>query len=168
MIKSLQQRIVWFILLVFVQVAILNHIYFLGYINPMLYILFIILYPLRKEKASFLIISFLLGLTIDLFSNSGGINAAASLFIAFVRMPILKSILKKTDIDLTLFNIRKTSFTKSITYIATLTFVHHFIIFSLSYFNWGDISTILYRTFATGIFTIILCLITIALFIKNK
>jgi len=117
MIKSLQQRILWFILLVLVQVAILNHIYFLGYINPMLYILFIILYPLRKEKASFLILSFLLGLT---------------------------------------------------TYIATLTFIHHFIIFSLSYFNWGDITTILYRTFTTGIFTIILCVFTIALFIKKK
>ena len=46
-----------------------------------------------------LIISFLLGLSIDFFSDSGGINAAATLFIAYIRLPILSAILRKNEFD---------------------------------------------------------------------
>ena len=86
--------------LILLQVIVLNNINFLGYINPLYYIWFIFLYPIRKDDASVLVLSFLLGLIIDMFADSGGINAAATLFIAFIRIPVLQSVLGKRVINL--------------------------------------------------------------------
>ena len=73
-----------FIGLIFLQIIVLNNINFLGYINPYFYIFFIFLYPIKKGDASILILSFLLGLFIAIFSASGGINAAATLLTSSV------------------------------------------------------------------------------------
>ena len=75
-----------FVVLVLLQVLVLNKVNLFGYLNPMVYIVWVFLFPVRKNKTTFLILSFLLGLTIDSFSDSGGIHAAATLFIAFYRL----------------------------------------------------------------------------------
>lgn len=157
-----------FIGLVLIQVFVLNHVNLFGYLNPLVYIVWVFLFPIRKNKSLFLIASFLLGLSVDFFSDSGGINAAATLFIAFVRLPILKAILRKSDFDYILFNLRAISFDKIFIYIATLTIMHHFIVFSLEYFSFNALTTIISNTFFTSIFTIILSILGILLFIKKK
>lgn len=157
-----------FIGLVLLQVIILNHINLFGYLNPLVYIVWVFLFPIKKEKSLFLIASFLLGLSIDFFSDSGGINAAATLFIAFIRLPILKAILRKSDFDYHLFNLRAISFDKIFLYITTLTVVHHFIVFSLEYFSFNAFETIAFNTIFTSIFTIILSVLGILFFVKKK
>ena len=157
-----------FIILVLLQVLILNNVNLFGYLNPLVYITWIFLFPIKKNKSLFLITSFFLGISIDFFSNSGGVNAAATVFIAFIRLPILKAVLRKTDFDYLLFNIRSISFDKIFLYIATLTIIHHFILFSLEYFSSNAFTTIISTTFFTSIFTIIVILLGIFLFVKKK
>tara|TARA_R110001583_G_scaffold41751_5_gene132654 strand:- start:3373 stop:3882 length:510 start_codon:yes stop_codon:yes gene_type:complete len=157
-----------FIGLVLLQVLVLNHIDLFGYLNPIIYIVWVFLFPIRKNQSLFLIASFLLGLSIDFFSDSGGINAAATLFIAFVRLPILKAILRKSDFDYLLFNLRAISFDKIFLYITTLTLIHHFIIFSLEYFSFNAFTIIISTTFFTSVFTIILSILGILLFVKKR
>src|SRR5699024_10263302 len=79
-----------FVLLILIQVFLLNNINLMGYINPYLYVLFIILYPVTGNKTTLIILSFLLGLSIDIFENSGGVHAAASVCIAYIRSGILR------------------------------------------------------------------------------
>ncbi|MEI6866468.1 rod shape-determining protein MreD [Flavicella sp.] len=157
-----------FIFLVLVQTLILNNIYFFDYINPNLYILFIFLYPLGVKRTNFLIVSFLLGLSIDLFSNSGGINAAATVAIAYLRLPILKLLINSQDVDLKLFKLHKESFFRVLTYISILTFTHHFVLIGLEYSSIKEIGAILHKTITTSLFTIFLCTLSIYLFSKNK
>lgn len=157
-----------FIGLVLLQVLILNHINLFGYLNPLVYIAWVFLFPIRKNKSLFLIASFLLGLSIDFFSDSGGINAAATLFIAFFRLSILKAVLRKSDFDYLLFNLRSLSIDKIFLYIATLTIMHHFIVFSLEYFSFNAFINVLKSTFFTSIFTIILSILGLFLFTKKK
>jgi len=157
-----------FIGLVLLQVIVLNHIDLFGYLNPLVYITWIFLFPIKKDKNLFLIASFLLGLSIDFFSDSGGINAAATLFIAFVRLPILKAVLRKSDFDYSQFKLRSISFDKIFLYIATLTILHHFIVFSLGYFSFSDFTTIIFNTFFTSIFTVLISIFGILLFVKKK
>jgi len=64
---SFVTNFVRFIVLILVQVLVLNSIEFLGYINPYIYILFIILFPINNNRPLFIFLGFLLGLTIDLF-----------------------------------------------------------------------------------------------------
>ncbi|MCP4884639.1 MAG: rod shape-determining protein MreD [Flavobacteriales bacterium] len=156
-----------FIGLILLQIIVLNNINFLGYINPYFYIFFIFLYPLKKDDASILILSFFLGLCIDIFSDSGGINAAASLFIAFIRIPVLQSVVGKRDIDYGAMTIFKLPFPKMFLYVVILTFAHHFIVFGMEYFKWSKFGIILLNTLLTSIFTIILTMISLT-FIMSK
>ena len=168
MSSSLIKNIIWFFLLVILQVLIFNNINLFGYTNPLIYIVFVFYYPLQKEKSLFLFLSFLLGLSIDFFSNSGGINAAATLFIAFIRMPLLSSILGKSDFDHHLFDLRAISFAKALSFIVLMTLAHHFIVFSLDYFSLSEFMPIVTKTLVTSCFSIFLILVGIVLFTKKR
>ena len=157
-----------FIILILIQVLICSHINFLGYINPYIYVLFIILFPVKNNRSLFIFLSFLLGLIVDLFLDSGGINAAASVFIAYARPIILKfsfgmvyehQNMKFDTVD----------FGAKLTYITIMTVAHHIILFCLEIFSISKIILILQKTLFSSIFTIILCvLITIIFSRKSK
>lgn len=156
-----------FVFLVLLQVILLNNIFFLGYINPMIYILFVFLFPILKDRAVLLLLSFFLGLSIDFFSNSGGINAGATLFIAYFRLPILHIILKKSEFDYLLFNIKNLTFTQSVSYIFLLTFIHHLIVYSLEYYKLEGFIFIIGKATISSVFTAILIGFSILLFSKK-
>lgn len=157
-----------FIALIFLQVLVLNHVNIFGHINPMVYIVWVFLFPVRKKRSLFLILSFLLGISIDFFSDSGGINAFAITFIAYLRLPVLKAILRKSDLDYVQFNLRAISFNKAFLFISTLTIIHHFIVFSLEYFSFNALLSIISNTILTSIFTIFISILGIVLFTKKK
>lgn len=166
--SSISLQTIRFITLVLVQVLICNHINFLGYINPYIYILFIVFYPTKNNRALFIFLSFLLGLTIDLFLDSGGIHAAASVFIAYSRPLILRSSfgVQYENYAVKFDNIE---FGSKLTYITFLTLIHHIILFSLEIFSISKIILIFQKTLFSSIFTILLCvLITIIFSRKTK
>ncbi|MCJ7757879.1 MAG: rod shape-determining protein MreD, partial [Gillisia sp.] len=51
MTNSILSNSIRFILLILFQVLLLNNINFLGYINPYLYVLFLILYPFNTPQS---------------------------------------------------------------------------------------------------------------------
>lgn len=157
-----------FVFLVLLQTLVLNNIHFLGYLNPNLYLLFVFLYPLKKERSNFILLSFLLGLCIDIFSNSGGINAASTVCIAYLRLPLLKLILNKYDLDFQLFHLMSESLLKVILFISVLTFIHHSLFYFLDYFSFKNFNDILYKVFTASIFTIILSILVLVLFDRKK
>lgn len=157
-----------FIGLLFLQVFILNHVNIFGHINPMVYIAWVFLFPVRKTRSIFLILSFLLGISIDFFSDSGGVNAFAITFIAYFRLPILMAVLRKSDLDYGQFNLKTLSVNKIILFISILTFIHHFIVFSLEYFSFNELLNIISSTVLTSIFTILISFLGITLFTKKK
>ncbi|MEP3838579.1 MAG: rod shape-determining protein MreD [Algibacter sp.] len=155
-----------FIVLVFVQVLILNHINFLGYINPYIYILFIALFPVKNNRIILILLSFLLGLTIDMFLDTGGIHAGACVFIAYARPVILKSsfgmIYEHQSIK---FN--TVEFGSKLTYFTLLTTLHHVVLFSLEIFSISNILLILQKTLFSSIFTILLSVIVTIIFSRK-
>lgn len=159
-------RTLRFLVLVLVQVLILNNVNFLGYINPNIYILFIILYPVKSSRTLFVFLSFLIGLSVDLFTDSGGVHAAASVFIAYIRPPILKFSFGIIYEHQTI-KFAQTELGKRLIYFSILTVIHHFLIFSLEVFKMSDIILILQKTLFSSIFTILLCLLITVLFSKK-
>lgn len=154
--------------LLLLQVFVFNNINLFGYLNPMVYIAWVFLFPIRKNINILLLLSFLLGLSIDFFSDSGGINAAATVFIAFIRLPLLKAILRKSDFDFILFNLRTVAFSKAVLFISILTIIHHLIVFGLAYFSFSDIASIISNTLSTSLITLLIIFLGIALFTKKK
>ena len=155
-----------FIVLVFVQVLICNHINFLGYINPYIYILFIILFPVKNNRLLFVFLGFVLGLTVDMFLDTGGIHAAASVGIAYARPLLLKSsfgtVYEYQNIKFDLVD-----FGSKLTYIILVTIVHHLILFSLEIFSISKILLILQKALFSSIFTILLCVLLTIIFSRK-
>ncbi|HBL80528.1 hypothetical protein [Aequorivita vladivostokensis] len=160
-------NIVRFVVLVFLQVLLLNNVNLAGYINPYLYILFIILYPLDGNKGLLIFLSFLLGLSIDIFEDSGGVHAAACAFIAYIRPVVLKYSFG-VSYEYNSVKIRKADPMERLTYIASLVLMHHFVMFSLEIFSFKHILLLLKSTLFAGIFTIIVVVCTMILFNKKS
>lgn len=156
-----------FFVLVLVQVLVLNHINFLGDINPYPYILFILLFPVNNNRTLFVFLAFLLGLSIDIFSDSGGVHAAACVTLAYIRPMVLKFSFG-TVYDYQTIKFDQTEFGSRLTYFTILTLIHHFILFSLEVFNISNIILIFQKTLFSSIFTILLCLIITILFSKKR
>ena len=78
------------IFLIFFQTMFLNHVNFLNFLNPYLYIFLIIYFPLKTNRSIFILTAFIIGLAIDFFSDTHGIHAAACLCIAYYRTDYLK------------------------------------------------------------------------------
>jgi rod shape-determining protein MreD len=156
-----------FVLLILAQVLIFNHINFLGFINPYPYVLFILLFPIGDNRTLLIILSFFLGITLDMFSNSGGMHAAASLVMAYSRPWVLRSVFG-VAYEYNTIRITNISFTERFIYIITLVLIHHFVLFLLETFNVSDILYIFKKTLFSGIFTLILSLIFITLFSAKR
>jgi rod shape-determining protein MreD len=156
-----------FIALAIFQVLILNHINFLGYINPYVYILFIALYPIKSNRILLLLLSFLLGLTIDLFLDTGGIHAAASVFIAYVRPVILKTSFG-TIYEHQSIKFNSVDFGSKLTYFTLLTVLHHLVLFSLEIFSISKIIFVLQKTLLSSIFTILISVVMTIIFSRKS
>ncbi|MFK8059362.1 MAG: rod shape-determining protein MreD [Polaribacter sp.] len=157
-----------FIILLLLQVFVLNNINFLGKINPYLYIAFVFLFPLRENRFSFLFFSFLLGLFIDFFSDTGGIHAFSILCIAYTRLFFVKVFFKKLPVDYPFFNLRSEAFGKVFNYVVTLTVIHHLIYFSFINFSFQNTSMVLLNTLYSSIFTLILFFTGTYIFTKSQ
>jgi len=97
MIKVLH-RMEWFVGLVLLQVLVLNQMHIGGYATPFFYIYFILKFNSRIGRNDLMLWAFVLGLTIDMFSNTPGMNAAAATCLAFFR-PLLIRLVTLRDME---------------------------------------------------------------------
>jgi rod shape-determining protein MreD len=156
-----------FFFLLFLQVFVLNNILFFGYINPYVYVAFVFLYPLKEKRTLFLFYSFLLGLFIDFFSDSGGIHAFSILSIAYIRLFFIRVYFRKVPTDYPFFNLRSESFGKVFNYTVTLTLIHHLIYFSFANFSFQNFPDVLINVLYSSIFTLTLYFLGTYIFMKN-
>lgn len=84
------QRTFWFVGLVLLQVLALNHIALLGVATPFLYLYFLLKLDSETSRQEQMFWAFALGFTVDVFGDTGGLHVMASVFVAFVRTPLLR------------------------------------------------------------------------------
>lgn len=156
-----------FILLLAAQIVIFNNVNFLGYINPYPYILFIILYPVNGNKSMLLVTSFLLGITMDLFSNSGGVHAAACLILAYYRPYIFKFSFG-LSYEYQTVKLNDVLTPERFSFILIAVIIHHFTLFLLEVFRLNFLWEISLKTLFSTLFTILICIIIIYIIKPNK
>ncbi len=158
-----------FFLLVLVQILVLNNIQLSGYINPYLYVLFILMLPLDTPKWMLLIFSFLLGLSVDIFSNSSGMHAAAAAFMGYSRPFVLNIIKPRGGYEFTSKpSIRDMGINWFIAYAGILILLHHLVYFFIEIFRFGEFFSIFSRVVLSSVFTLILAIIVQLIFSKPK
>ena len=165
--NSVLKTILSFIGLVLLQVIICSNINFLGDLNPYVYVIFILLYPVTKNRLLFIFLSFLLGFSIDIFLDSGGMHAAASVAIAYIR-PLFLKFSFGAAFDYQSIKFSNTDFSQRLVYFLFIIVIHHFILFSLVLFDQNKIALILQQALYSSIFTLIICLLLTSLFSKKE
>ncbi len=165
--SALFGNIARFILLLVAQILIFNNMNLFGYINPYPYILFIILYPVNGNKTGLLVASFLLGIVLDMFCNSGGVHAIACLLLAYYRPYIFKfSFGLSYEYQTVKLNDVLTPERFSFLLIAVV--LHHFTLFLLEIFRITFILEILLKTFLSTLFTLLVSVIIIYIIKPSK
>jgi len=159
--KRLLRNIVRFVTLVLVQVLIMNHIQFSGYINPYIYILFILLLPFETPNWLLLLLAFILGLSVDIFSHTIGMHAIATTFMAFLRPYVLDFFAPRDDYDSgSLPRMYFYGFNWFIKYSAILVFAHHLVLFYTEIFRLSDFFSTFLRVIISSAFSILFIIIS--------
>lgn len=163
------KNIIRFIFLVLFQIYVLNNIQLFGHLNPYLYILFILLLPLETPRWLLLILAFILGFCIDYFSNTIGLNIAASVFIAYIRPMVIRLISPKSELSSeNQISISDMGFKWFFLYSTILVLSHHLILFYLEIFRFTDFLSTLNRSLLSFLFTLTLIFLSQYLFHTSK
>lgn len=158
-----------FLVLVAVQVLILNNLQLNGVFNPYIYPLFILLLPINTPNWLLLLLGFGTGITIDLFSNTMGMHAAATTLLAFMRPQVLKLIRPSGDYQPEdKPTLGYMGFRWFITYISLLIIVHHLCFFFLETLGFPQIIFILTKIIVSTLLSISLIVVSEYLFIRKK
>ena len=88
-----------FVLFILVQVLIFSHIHLFGYATACIALIFVLKLPRHTSRNELLIWGFLLGLAIDIFGSTPGMNAAAFTALAFIRNSLLENFIPKGFAD---------------------------------------------------------------------
>ena len=165
--SDLVRNIIRFVIFILVQVYLLNKIPFLHqFIVPYLYYLFILWLPFGISRMGLLLVGFITGITLDFFTMTPGLHAAACVLIAYLR-PFIISILAPKDASG--FSYREPSpksmgWTPYMIYILVLTFFHHAYLVLLEWLSFGSILHFIIKVIATTGISMLLIITTELLF----
>ena len=169
MINEVGRNMFRFALLVFLQLFVLNNIQFSGFVNPYLYVLFILLLPFEVSGWFMLILAFILGLVIDISSATIGYHTAATVFMAYFRFHLLQFIVPRDGYESGMTpTLQSLGFSWFFKYVSILTLAHHLVLFWVESFSLSDLLPATFRAIASCIFTIFLIFIYQFLSVRQK
>ncbi len=167
--SGIGKHIIRFVFLLLLQVLILNNMNLGGYVNPYVYILFILLLPADMNKSGVLILAFLTGITIDVFGNTPGLHAAATVFLAYFRPSVLKLFFSNIEFS---GNDKagpsKVGLGGFFKYTLVMVFLHHCVLFSLEVLSFTNMLFTLYSILLSTLFTTFLIMVIVMFFSKRK
>ncbi|MBK0382767.1 rod shape-determining protein MreD [Pedobacter sp. SD-b] len=162
-------NILRFVVLVAIQVFLLKNMVIYGLNVPYLYILFILLLPFETPNWLLFLLAFLIGISVDLFSDTLGLHATACVIMAFFRTVIIRVTVQEDNYDsdpeptLGIMGFRWFFF-----YALILTLIHHFFLLNFEVFKFSEIPNILSRVLISSLFTLVLIFITELVFFRKK
>ncbi|MDP3002606.1 MAG: rod shape-determining protein MreD [Bacteroidales bacterium] len=155
MINSILRFGLIFILLILLQILLFNNIQFSGYVNPYVYVMFILLLPVEIPSWLLLLLSFTTGLIMDFFSGSPGMHSSATVLAGFVRPYVLRVISPRdgyepgSDPSMLTYG-----FIWFLTYTLLIVLVHHTALFYLEVFRFADFFRTMLRVLLSSLFSI--------------
>lgn len=154
MINSVLRFTLIFILLILLQVLLFNNIQFSGYVNPYVYILFILLLPVEIPSWLLLLLSFATGIIMDFLSGSPGMHTSATVLAGFVRPYVLRVISPRdgyepgSDPSMLIYGFRW-----FLTYTLFIVIIHHTTLFYLEVFRFADFFRTMLRVILSTLFS---------------
>lgn len=154
MSKTVIQFIILYVVLLIAQAVIFNHICLFGVAIPLVFIYLILRLPASMKTNYMLTIAFLLGLSVDVFSDTLGMNALACIIMTILRQPVLKLYVPRGD-DIgqrqpTLVTLGTVTYLK---YAITMTLIYCASYFTIESFTFFDVGKLVLRIVSSTVLT---------------
>ncbi|MFC2765878.1 MAG: rod shape-determining protein MreD [Prevotella sp.] len=124
-----------FAILLLAQVLVLNHIHLFDCATPLLYVYVVLLFRRNYPRWGILLVSFLLGLVVDIFSNTPGVAAASMTFLGFLQPYVFAMFLNRDSDEDLQPSMKSLGFAKFFYYAAVLVVVYCAIFFTIETFS---------------------------------
>lgn len=159
MIGSILKYAFLFLLLVVMEIFVVSRFNIHFYVNPHIYILFIIVLPVFTNRYLIIFLGFLIGFTIDQFLGTGGLHAAATVIMAYLRQVLLSAFAPREGYGKDDFlTIGKFGLVNFLFYCGFMILIHHFFLFFLELFTFSNFLFTLIRTVASSLLSLLFIL----------
>jgi len=157
----------YFILIVLIQGLVVNNIEINAYFNPMIYPVMIMMLPFELNILITMLVAFVLGISVDAFSNTFGLNASAAIVVGYLRPTILNLLKPRDGYDPVLLpSIHDMGKLWFLTYASVILFIHHFWFFIIEIFRFVQFFQILGITTLSMLFSLALVILFQYIFYK--
>ena len=156
---SFISRLFTLIGLVLLQVLFLNRINLFGYVTPLFYIWMIARFDSSMSRTSILLWAFFLGLSIDIFSGTPGLNAAAATLVAMFQPGIVKLFVPLDRHDVLLPCSASMGGRQFAGYLLLITALHHTVYFILLSIPLGDWTVLVLKVVFSTLLTFLFMLV---------
>lgn len=156
--NRLIRRILWFTLMVALQVVIGNRIHLFGLATPFICIYFVLTLDHDISRNALLFWAFALGLTVDIFSNTLGMHAAACTLVALVRPHLLHLFFTRDESEVYEPGIKAMGVGGFWPYALTSILLHHSVFYLLEFFSFSLVVPMLLHIVCSTVLTLLLIL----------
>lgn len=155
---SFMRRIVTLLGLALLQILFLNRISLFGYVTPLFYIWMIARFDSSMKRSSVLLWSFSLGLIIDVFSGTPGLNAASATLLAMFQPGMIKLFVPLDRHDVIVPGLASMG-RPFIGYLLLITLLHHSVYFILRSIPLGDWQVLVVKVVLSSLLTFIMMIV---------
>ena len=150
------KRLGWFALFFLAQVIVLGRIHLFHYATPLFYVYFVTMFPRNYPKWSVLLWSFLLGLVIDIFSNTPGLAASVMTLLAAIQPYYLELYVPRDSADNLQPSMKTLGPVKYAYYMVPMVLLYCLLFYSLEMFTFFNVFYWLMCVVGSSLLTIVL------------
>jgi hypothetical protein len=147
------------LLYLLLQIFFMRNMVLFNYAFCFIYIAGILILPAEISRMYLLLIGFGVGFTVDIFSNTFGMHAAATVLIAYLRPFLIQYQMESKGAERVEIGIRHQGIGAFLAYIVPLILLHHAMLFIMEINNLGMILHTLLRIAASTLFTILMIIL---------
>ena len=148
-----------FIICIILQTLVFNRIILFQVAVPIIFIYFIVRLPINLKLSYLFTFAFLIGFIIDIFSDTPGVNALACTLIAAIRKPIFFAYMDKDDVTNRITPCVSTmGIIEYSKYLLTFIIIYSLLAFTIEYFSFADVKSIVIFSAASSVFTFVILL----------
>ncbi len=146
-----------------------NNLALTTYINPFIYIIFILSLPVNMKPWIVLTISFFTGLVMDSFYSTPGLHMGATIFMGYLRGFYLRIAANKEDFENRISpSVADKGIVWFLVYALSLTIAHHLFLFFFEVYSFFEFFRTLLRISSSALFSVLLIVIGELLFFRKS
>ncbi|WP_300811640.1 rod shape-determining protein MreD [uncultured Bacteroides sp.] len=154
MLINYLHKLGWFVGLVLLQALVLNNVHIAGYATPFLYIYLILKFESDTPRNALMLWGFFLGLAVDVFSDTPGMNAAATVLLAFVRPSFLRLFVPRDMVEGFVPAVRVMGIGSFLKYLVACVLVHHALLLTVEFFSFAHLGALALRIVTSTLLTV--------------